>query len=221
MKESKLTIAMGYIDDGLVSDAADYRPRKKTRPKAVRWLATAACFALVCVAAFQIVIDFTGNQSVDIYRVGECKQLESIDFLIQNYSGDLLLDRLNLDDSENTNIELYYSASGNAENTEDWYSAIVDTEYADYSVSIYALFDGTKTVEDWKVSSVFTENATKIVTIAETEVQIAPNNHGNLLSNGYYAIFEYEDVIYEVRVTSNDIQDTYSVLNQLLIEDRK
>lgn len=101
MKETKLAIAMGYIDDELVSGSVDYRPQKKTRPKTIRWLATAACFVLVCLAAFQIVIDFTGNQSVDIYRVGECKQLESIDFLTQNYSGDLLLGRLNLDDSEN------------------------------------------------------------------------------------------------------------------------
>lgn len=217
MKEPKLAVSMGYIDDELVSGSVDYRPQKKRKPTATRWLATAACFVLVCLAAFQIVIDLTGNQSVDMYRIGNCKPLESFEFLAQNYSGCLLLKNLPLDGAESTDMELYYSTTGNASNAKDWNSIIVDTEYTDYCTSIYVMFDDTKTLEDWKVSSVFTVEATQVATIAGVEVQIAPNNHGNLLSDGYYAIFEYENVIYDVRITSNDIQDIYSVLNNLLM----
>ena len=221
MKEPKLAIAMGYIDDELVSGSVDYQPQKKTRPKAVRWLATAACFVLVCLAAFQIVIDFTGNNASDPYCNGACIRFHDMEFLSRHYPGNLLIKRLSFDGMDNKNIDLYYDEEGNTEISEDWRSVIIGAECADYNITIFALFHQKGKLEEWKVPSVFTADATQIVTIAETEVHIAPNNHGNLLSDGYYAIFEYENVIYEVRVTSNDIQDTYSVLNQLLIEDRK
>lgn len=217
MKEPKLAIAMGYIDDELVSGSVDYRPQKKTRPKAVRWLATAACFMLVCLAAFQIFIDFTGNNAIDPYCNGVCIRFNDMESLSKHYSGNLLIERLSFDGVDNKKIDLYYDENGNAEVSEDWNSVIIGAERADYSMTIFALFNQKGKLEEWKVPSVFTADATQTVTIAGTKVQIAPNNHGNLLSNGYYAIFEYEDVIYDVRVTSNEIQDTYSVLNELLI----
>lgn len=219
MKTPKLAIAMGYIDDKLVSGSIDYQPQKKAKPKAVGWLAAAACFVFICLTAFQIAIDFTGTHALDPYCSGACIRFTDMEFLSRHYSGDLLIERLSFDGVVNKSIDLYYDEEGNAELPEDWHSVIIGAEYTDHNMTIFALFHQQGKLEEWKVPSVFTADATQIVTIAETAVHIAPNSHGNLLPDGYYAIFEYENVIYEVRVTSNDIHDTYSVLNALLTED--
>ena len=47
-------------------------------------------------------------------------------------------------------------------------------------------------------------------------VQIAKTKHSLKYQHWYYAIFEYDDVVYDIRVQSDNAEYIYEVLNQLL-----
>ncbi len=47
MSTDRFTVAMGYIDDDLISDAVTYMPKKKSPVRWMKWVAVAACICLV------------------------------------------------------------------------------------------------------------------------------------------------------------------------------
>ena len=52
MSTDRFTVAMGYIDDDLISDAVTYMPKKKSPVRWMKWVAVAACFCLVVGLSF-------------------------------------------------------------------------------------------------------------------------------------------------------------------------
>jgi len=64
MNEPKLSQAINYIDDDLISGAIEYMPKKAKRPVWVKWAAMAACLCLVVMGAF-IAPTLLGEQNVE------------------------------------------------------------------------------------------------------------------------------------------------------------
>lgn len=220
MNTPRLAVAMGHIDDDLVSGAIEYRPVPIQR-RWLRYAAVAACIMFVGTTVFRLSISFMGSQATDIYSVGDFIVLNNITDIPGEYNGGLLAENLDLTFANEVSIKLYFNDNGTAENTADWYSLLIGADYPDYSLTMFCLFDNTKSVDDWKVHVVFTPKATQTIEINGTVVSIARREISLNYEYTYYAIFEYDDVVYDIRVGSNDEDRIYTVLNDIFSETVK
>lgn len=217
MTQEKLIDAITDLDSDILNRyfdmkadlAAKKKPKKRTW---VKWASLAACLCLVVGVAFRIAIGFVPNQATDIYREGILIEITSESDLPAQYDGKLLA--FNLECSQ---YEFYYKQDGSAENTEDWYSLLgakYDAE-AEGRIVLHCMF-GDTTVDDWKISSIFTKKATEKIDVNGVEVLIARQELSLDYEYWHYAIFEYDDVVYDIRVQSNDAEYVYEVLDTLI-----
>lgn len=203
--------AMRGIDTQLILDAAPAeKPKKNIATLWIKWGTMAACLCLAIGIAFCVSFGFVPNQMTDRFREGTLIEITSESELPATYDGNLLA--FNLDFEK---YELYYKNDGAAENTDDWYSLLALNSNSDRRIILHCLF-GDTTVDDWKVSMVFTKKATQTKIIDGIEVQIARQEPSMQYEYWYYALFEYDDVVYDIRVQSNDPDYIYEVLDTLL-----
>lgn len=216
MTNTNLLQAMGRIDPKLIMDASpDVMQRKSVNTVWLKRGAVAACICLGVAGAFRIAIGFIPNQMTDIFREGIQYEIESVCDLPAEYDGIILAQ--NLDLSETATVEFYYREGGVVTNTDDWYSLIIADYQSDRELLMFCMF-GDTTIDDWKVSMVFTKDATQTATINGVNVQIARFEISLEYEYWYYAIFEYDDIVYDIRIRSNNPNDIYDALNQLLKE---
>ena len=209
MTTKKFSNALGNIGESYVDEAVNYTAKKK-RNAWLKWGAIAACFCLVVGVAFRIAIGFVPNQATDVFREGNLIEIANESELPAQYEGKLLAFNLGFEQ-----YEFYYKTDGNAENTDDWYSLLASKYDTNGDIILHCMF-GETTVDDWKVSKVFTKEATQTKTINGVEVQIAQNENSLKYEYWYYAIFEYDDVVYDIRVQSDNADYVYEVLNELI-----
>ena len=214
MKKEELYEVIGDVDENYVSEA--HAISKKNRSVLIKWLAAAACLCLVVGAAIRIGIGFTPSQMTDIYREGNLIEITQENELPAKYDGKLLAFRLGFE-----SYEFYYKTDGVAENTDDWYSLLASKYDTNGDIVLHCMF-GPLTEEDlkedWKVDSVFTPEATQKKTINGVDVEIAQTKYSLKYKYWHYAFFTYDDVVYDVRVQSDNPEYVYEVLNQLLNE---
>ena len=209
MTTKKFSNALGNIGESYVDEAVNYTAKKK-RNAWLKWGAIAACFCLVVGVAFRIAIGFFPSQMTDIYREGTLIEITNESELPAQYEGKLLAFNLGFEQ-----YEFYYKTDGNAENTDDWYSLLASKYDTNGDIILHCMF-GETTVNDWKVSRVFTKEATQTKIINGVEVKIAQNENSLKYEYWYYAIFEYDDVVYDIRVQSDNADYVYEVLNELI-----
>ena len=209
MTTKKFSNALGNIGESYVDEAVNYTAKKKSNAW-LKWGAIAACFCLVVGAVFQIAIGFFPSQMTDIYREGTLIEITNESELPAQYEGKILAFNLGFEQ-----YELYYKTDGKAENTDDWYSLLASKYDTNGDIILHCMF-GETTVDDWKVSKVFTKAATQTKTINGVEVQIAQNENSLKYEYWHYAIFEYDDVVYDIRVQSDNADYVYEVLNKLI-----
>lgn len=221
MTSKNIYRSLGGLDPELIAKAA---PAEKAQKKNtwVKWGALAACLCLVIGIAFRVAIGFIPNQATDIFREGTLVEITSESDLPAQYDGKLLAFNL-----EFPQYEFYYKQGGSddttgyvgnlgsAENTENWYSLLAVKHDSEGKILLHCMF-GDTTVDDWKVSMVFTKNATETITVGGIEVQIARLDLSLQYEYWYYAIFEYDDVVYDIRVQSNNAEYVYDVLATLI-----
>lgn len=218
MKVPRMALAMGYIADDLISEAMEYKSLEM-KYRALRYLAIAACVVLVCVAVSPLTLGFVGNNATNIYGVGTSLEVMNIEELSGTYDGRLLAENLDFSLLSGEEITLYYDGNGVAKNSDDWYSLIIQAEYLDCDMTMYCLFDETKSLEDWKVDMIFQPETTQYLEINGIDVQVAGRTLPLDDKNQYYAIFEYQGVVYDVRVVSDSVDEMYAILNDILQED--
>lgn len=218
MMKPKLVIAMGYIDEDLISRAIEYKPRMNNQKK--MYLAKiAACVTVVCMAFLPVVFGFVGGNATDIYRRGEKIIISDIKSWFIEYENVVLVENLDFEIFDEEKIELFYDKNGMAENVNDWYSILIRGKYLEKDITIYCLYDETKNVEDWKVSMVFQTGVTEMIEVNGTTVEVSGRDVPLEGQKQYYAIFEYQDVVYDIRIVSDTIDDMYAVLTDMLQEE--
>ncbi len=214
MTAEKFSNILGDIKDKYIEESVLYSPRKRY---AIRFAAFAACFCLFILGIWRFSIAFMGNEATDHYRVGQREDISDMKALDHIYEGELLTSKL-----EGMKGELYISqkCGGDGEltydinDTESWYSLIISSGYEGSKLSVYCFFNGS--AEDWKVDMVFTKEATEKVEINGVPVQVARREFSLEYEYAYYAIFEYDGVVYDVRTSSDDKDFIYLILNKLL-----
>ncbi|MBR5592990.1 MAG: hypothetical protein IKW46_02840 [Bacteroidaceae bacterium] len=218
MKSSELLEVIGEAQDDYILDAKT--AKKKHTPAWVKWAAMAACLCLIVAGAWRLGIAFLGNNMEDPFREGQLYEMSSLDDLPLIYPAGgypdwyKTLSGLKSLDLENATFELYYAEGGDPSNVEDWYRLLINT-YDDPELMIVCVFNGRRTLEEQKVDMVFTKDNTETIEINGTTIQIAPN-HSLEYDYWHYSIFEYGNVVFDVRCQSNDEDMIYTVLGQIL-----
>ena len=165
---------------------------------------------IILVLALILIFMFVGCNATDAFREGTLIEITNESELPAQYEGKLLAFNLGFEQ-----YEFYYKTDGKAENTDDWYSLLASKYDTNGDIILHCMF-GETTVDDWKVSKVFTKEATQTKTINGVEVQIAQNVNSLKYEYWYYAIFEYDDVVYDIRVQSDNADYVYEVLNKFI-----
>jgi len=211
MKKEQLYEVLADIDDKYITEAHVYS--KKSRPVWIKWAAMAACLCIVVAGVIRIGIGIFPSNVGDIYRQGVLVEIDSISHLPAEFNRKLLVE--NMVFSDNVWIELYHSEKGNKSNPDDWYSLLISDYTKNNEVLIHCMF-GDSTVDDWKIEMVFTKETTTVKNINGVDVQIASLTPPPSYEYWNYAIFEYDSIVYDVRVKSTEADEIDTVLNELL-----
>lgn len=218
MKSSELLEVIGEAQDDYILDAKT--AKKKHTPVWVKWAAMAACLCLIVAGVWRFGIAFLGSNVEDPFREGQLYEMSILDDLPLTYPAGgypewhTAISALKNLDIGNATFELYYAEGGDPSNVEDWYRLLINT-YDDPELMIVCVFNGRRTLEEQKVDMVFTKDNTETIEINGTTVQIAPN-HSLKYDYWHYSIFEYGDVVFDVRCQSNDADMIYTVLSKIL-----
>ena len=128
----KLAIAIGYIDDDLVTGAVEYMPaQSKSKIAWFRHAIVAACLCLAVVGVFR-VLPYENwfehhaeapNWEKTHYETDTLSDIEAV------CGTDLLLDKMVLPDNYFSNYHLEIVENGSFEKSDDWKSLSVDLNY--------------------------------------------------------------------------------------------
>lgn len=203
---------LGGLDAQLVMEAAPTERPPRRAHKITRWAAIAACACLLVAGGIRLAIAFIPSRMEDSYREGETVELEDPSLLPAAFPGKLLAYNMQFDRGE-----LYYKSGGADDMPETWYSLLLSKQEEDRYITLYCMFNETD-VERWKVSMVFTEEATQVIDINGVSVQLAEHPMAGTLDDKYwyYAIFEYDSVVYDLRIKSDRPDAIYEVLHELI-----
>ncbi|MBR3767643.1 MAG: hypothetical protein IKL10_05330 [Clostridia bacterium] len=151
-----------------------------------------------------------GAQEGDILRNGYLIEDISLTQLSECFDGKLLAQNLIGD----RNFEFYSKTNAFSENTNDWYSLLYSEYNTDSKIIMHCMF-GEK-AEDWKIDMVFTDEATKVLDINGVNVEIAKFDLSLQYNFCYYALFDYDGVVYDLRVYSDDENMITDILEKLI-----
>lgn len=200
--------AIGEIDGKYIKEAKPVHNRKK---KIIAFIASAAA----CLILFFFIPNIPnffgmGAQEGDIFRNGYL--IEDITFseLSDHFNGKLLAENIIGDNY----FEFYSKTKEFSENQNDWYSLLYSEYNYDSKIIMHCMFGEDK--ENWKIDMVFTEEATKTVEINGFSVEIAEFELSLNYQHTHYALFEYDGVTYDLRISSNSPDTVYNILELLL-----
>lgn len=214
--------AVSYLDADLLASHLERKDKLRNKLKSkrkvniLRWSAVAACLMIMTLGVVKLSIAFLGNQSTDIYRQGD-HYASNIDEISELYGDGWLVANLDILSNENVPVDLYYNVGGESKNPADWYSITLGRAIADSRFSIYSLFDEDKNLEDWKIN-VFTKEATTTEVINGVTVYYAEGDLSVEYAHKIFAIFEYDGVVYDVRVDCNNPQIAHDIVQDMLDE---
>lgn len=215
--------AVSYLDADLLAEHLEKKDKLRNKLKSKRtvnifkWSTVAACFMIMVVGVVQLSIAFLGNQSTDIYRQGDY-YASNINEISELYGDNWLVANLDILSNENVPVDLYYNVGGESQNTEDWYSLTLGRAIEDSRITIYSLFDKSKDLEDWKIDNIFTKEATTTEAFNGVTVYYAEGDLSVDYAHKVYAIFEYDGIVYDVRVECNDPQTAHNIVQDMLEE---
>lgn len=159
--------------------------------------------AVLFAAVIFLFFKLADYDSTDSHRQGSCLKIydkSEISKMSEMSEKTLLVERLNLNGADYSDIELWYDENGTSGDPDAWYSLIASAGSDEYRFTLYSLFEGD--IDDWKVKKVFTRKKSQAVNVNGITVLTAPHT----VTLGYpffdYAIFEYEGVVYDLRVQS-------------------
>lgn len=204
MKEKRILEALGGVDELYIVEANPLACRKKSGFVS-GWLVVAACLCLTICGGIGISLY---NRSTSGQKKYYNMNLEEVSSL---YEGVLLAENLLYDEANNTKIQLCYTGEGLPVNVEEWESLSVSADYEDYELIMDCTFNGEKA--DFQEEDIIEK-----IDFEETTVYLYQAEPQADYDLSYYAVFEYENILYELRTYTNDEHRIYDILKTVLGE---
>ncbi len=200
--------AVGNVKEEYIAEA-------KNKKSIIKKFFTYSSVAAACMIIFVLIINIPNFQGMkaeggDTFRNGFHIENIQISDLTENYNGKLLAENIVGDNY----FEFYSKTEEFSENSENWYSLIFSERNEEYKLLMHCMF-GEK-AEDWKIDMVFTDKATQTVTTNGTEVEIARFDLSFEYTYCYYALFEYDGTVYDLRINSDNEDTVFMILNRLI-----
>lgn len=200
MNEKKMLDLFSNVNEKYINEA---NPQNRNYHKfRINPIAVAACLCLIVIAGFG-VSHYMKTAVDEKYYTTDMEEISSI------YEGVLLAENISYEDATDTNIFLCYSGTDLPLSVDDWKTLSVSANYEDYDMTLNCAFNGeTFTVNE--------ENAIDIIQYGDTTIHIYKAETTSEYDLAYYAVFEYQNVCYELRTYSNEKERIYDILQAVL-----
>lgn len=199
--------AIGEVKEKYISEAKN---KKLSNNKIILIFGslTAACMLLFIFVLN--IPNLSGYEATDIFRDGYYIENISMSEITENYNGKLLAENIVKDKF----FEFYSKTETFSENSDDWYSLLFFEQNDEYKLLMHCMFG--EEAEDWKVGMVFTDEATKTININGVNVEIARFDLSLEYKHNYYALFQYDGTVYDLRVNSDNENTIITILEDLI-----
>jgi len=202
MREKKILELFNNANDEYINEA---NPQNKKQYKhRINFVAMAASLLVLLMGGFSI-FHFMQTPNAENYYA------TSLDEVSSAYEGVLLTNNISLEGADNTKVLLCYNGEGLPLNSEDWKTLSVSASYENYDLALNCAFNG----ESFTMNG---EEPIDIIQYGDTSIQIYQGETTPEFELTYYAVFEYQNVYYELKTYSNDEKFIYEILQAVLGE---
>jgi len=200
MSEKRILELFDNVDEKYIDEASPQKVKGykfKFSP-----IIAAACLCLLVSAGL-------GVSHFLLPPVGEKYYTTSMDEVLAVYDGELLAGKISYEGASDTNILLCYAGNDLPLSSDDWKTLSVSASYEDYDMTLNCAFNGETFTADG-------EKAIDTVQYGDTTIQIYQGETTPEFELTYYAVFEYQNVCYELTTYSNDKECIYEILQAVL-----
>lgn len=200
MSEKRILELFNNVDEKYIDEAAPKNVQKhkfKISPVIV-----VACLCLLVIAGFGVSRFIQPSVEEKYYTT-------NMDEVLAVYEGELLAEKISYEGASDTKILLCYTGDDLPLSSDGWKTLSVSASYEDYDMTLNCAFNG----------ETFTANGEKAIdTIqyGDTVIQIYQGETTPEFELTYYAVFEYQNVCYELKTYSNDKDCIYDILKAVL-----
>lgn len=200
MSEKRILELFNNIDGKYIDEAAPQNVKNhkfKFSP-----IIVAACLCLLLIGGWGVSRFMQAPVEEKYYTT-------NMDEVLAAYDGELLAEKISYEGASDTNILLCYTGNDLPLSSEEWKSLSVSASYEDYDMTLNCAFNG-------ETFSGNGENAIDTIQYGETTIQIYQGETTPEFELTYYAVFEYQNVCYELKTYSNDKECIYEILQAVL-----
>ena len=162
----------------------------------------AACLCLLLIGGWGMSRFMQKNGEEKYYTT-------NMDEVLAAYEGELLVEKISYEGASDTNILLCYTGNDLPLSSDEWKTLSVSASYEDYDMTLNCAFNG----ETFITSG---EKAIDTIQYGDTTIQIYQGETTPEFELTYYAVFEYQNVCYELKTYSNDKERIYEILQTVL-----
>lgn len=205
MSEKRILELFNNVDENYIDEASPQNV--KIRKFKFSPIAVAACLGLLLIGGWG-VSRFKQTPAEEKYYT------TNMDEVLAAYDGELLAGKISYEDASDTNILLCYTGNDLPLSSDEWKTLSISASYEDYDMTLNCAFNGeTFTVNE--------EKAIDTIQYGDTTIQIYQGETMPEFELTYYAVFEYQNVFYELKTYSNDKECIYEILRAVLGANEK
>ena len=202
MREKRILELFNNANEEYINEA--YPKNKKHHKYRISSIAMAASLGLFVIGGFSIFNFMQASNEEKYYAI-------SLEEVSSAYEGVLLAENISFANADDTSILLRYNGDGLPLSSEDWKTLSVSASYENYDMTLNCAFNG----ESFTMNG---EEPIDIIQYGDTNIQIYQGETTPEYELTYYAVFEYQNVYYELKTYSNDEKCIYEILQAVLGE---
>lgn len=200
MSEKRILEMFNNVDEKYIEEASPLKIKKHKFMSGS--VVVAACFCILLFGGFGLSY-FMQNSFKEKYYITDMDEVMAV------YDGELLAEKISYEDASDINILLCYTGNDVPLKSDAWQTLSVSASYEDYDMTLNCAFNG----ESFAVDE---ENVIDTIQYGDTIIQIYQGETTPDFELIYYAVFEYQNVCYELKTCSYDKECIYEILRAVL-----
>ena len=200
MSEKRILELFNNVDEKYIDEASPQNV--KIHKFKFSPIIVAACLCLLLIGGWGMSRFMQKNGEEKYYTT-------NMDEVLAAYEGELLVEKISYEGASDTNILLCYTGNDLPLSSDEWKTLSVSASYEDYDMTLNCAFNG----ETFITSG---EKAIDTIQYGDTTIQIYQGETTPEFELTYYAVFEYQNVCYELKTYSNDKERIYEILQTVL-----